>query len=280
MGSVRLKVNLEKFRNQIQSQKLKGTQILTAVHEGRDNITPARNKFLTWDEFNTTLLKNAFEVHGSLTISPENEYGQHDLDILNLKFGTPSEDAEVAELLKRIIEEKLRTLDSINDRVELWAEVSPEPSLASGGNEIFLVHGRDHATRETIRGFLGRATEREIIVLDETAGKGADILGKLLTQASRAAFAVVLLPGDDKGCLASSDDLKPRARQNVILELGLFIGLLGREKVTCVYQEGVELPSDYLGVSYVALDNNRGWQIDLVRELRTAGIDASIDKLL
>jgi predicted nucleotide-binding protein len=100
-------------------------------------------------------------------------------------------------------------------------------------------------------------------VLDEEPGRGADILGKLLANAQKAAYAVVLLTGDDEGRVIGAPDLQRRARQNVILELGLFIGLLGRDKVIALYEPGVEIPSDHLGVTYVELDPNKAWRIDL-----------------
>ena len=46
-------------------------------------------------------------------------------------------------------------------------------------------------------------------------------------------------------------ELRPRARQKVVLELGLFIGKLGRANVCALYSDGVEIPSDYHGVLYV-----------------------------
>lgn len=112
------------------------------------------------------------------------------------------------------------------------------------------------------------------------AGQGADILGKLLEHAQKAAYAVVLLTGDDEGGLMGGGSLQRRARQNVILELGLFLGLLGRNKVAALHEPGVEIPSDYLGVTYVPLDPNKAWRMGLVSELRAAGIEASLDKLL
>ena len=63
----------------------------------------------------------------------------------------------------------------------------------------------------------------------------------------------------------------------MILELGLFIGLLGRDKVAAVYQSGVEIPSDYAGVLYVKLDADGGWKLKLASELRSAGVDVNLN---
>ena len=91
-------------------------------------------------------------------------------------------------------------------------------------------------------------------------------------------FAVVLLTPDDVGALREKKpELHPRARQNVILELGFFIGRLGRERVCVLKKDVVEAPSDYEGVAYTDLDDGGGWKIELVRELKSAGfgIDTS-----
>ena len=87
-------------------------------------------------------------------------------------------------------------------------------------------------------------------------------------------FAAVLLTPDDKGFLAtdSADKAKPRARQNVILELGFFFGRIGKESVCPLYTHGVELPSDYDGVAYVELDAGGAWKMILAREMKAAGL--------
>ena len=78
-------------------------------------------------------------------------------------------------------------------------------------------------------------------------------------------------PDDDVG--------RTRARQNVILELGFFMAKLGRGRI-CILKAGeLEIPSDIQGVVYIEMDDKGAWQIDLARELRTAGLPASLDRL-
>ncbi|MFC5835968.1 TIR domain-containing protein [Nonomuraea insulae] len=280
MGSVRLVRDIEEMRSQIDDRMDLGRKIQEAPRKHRHEILEFQNQFLDWDDYNSSLLQGAFEVQGSLTVSPKSEYGIQDIHVLNIKLGAVVSDERTISIIEAALEAKLRTLASIRNRLPVWSEVASVPELKSSGDGIFLVHGRDHGMREAVRGFLERLTSRSVIVLDETAGAGSDILGKLLAQAIHASYAVVLLTGDDEGCLAGSGDVKRRARQNVILELGLFIGLLGRDKVTVLYEDGVEIPSDYLGVSYVELDHSKGWQLHLARELRAAGIEASLNRIL
>lgn len=81
---------------------------------------------------------------------------------------------------------------------------------------------------------------------------------------------------------ASTDELRFRARQNVVLELGYFLGKLGRDKVVALYREKAdfEMPSDYSGVLFVPFDSQGRWQFDLVRELKASGYDVDANRLL
>lgn len=67
-------------------------------------------------------------------------------------------------------------------------------------------------------------------------------------------------------------ELRPRARQNVILELGYFLGRLGRDRVVVLNEETIEAPSEIRGIAYVALDPAGRWRYDLARELAAAGL--------
>ena len=91
----------------------------------------------------------------------------------------------------------------------------------------------------------------------------------------------MLLTPDDRGgpVAAAYDEQKLRARQNVILELGYFVGTLGRGKVCMLYVEGIERPSDIDGVGYVALDKGKAWRLAVALELKTVFPDLDLNKL-
>ena len=89
-------------------------------------------------------------------------------------------------------------------------------------------------------------------------------------------FAVVLVTPDDNGAKEDSD-AKPRARQNVVFELGFFIGVLGQDRVCALMKGNVEKPSDFEGVVYVAFEDGR-WQLDLARELKAAGYEIDMNR--
>ncbi len=134
--------------------------------------------------------------------------------------------------------------------------------------DIFVVHGHDEGARESVARFLEKLGFRPII-LHEQANRGKTIVEKVEAH-SNVSFAVVLLTPDDVGG-KSGAELGPRARQNVILELGYFIGLLGRERVCALKRGDVEVPTDFAGIVYVAFEEGSDWRHGLAKELRAAG---------
>ena len=145
--------------------------------------------------------------------------------------------------------------------------------------DVFVAHGRDDGTRETVARFLQKIEFRPII-LNEKPSQGRTIIEKF-ERHGHAAFAIALLTPDDVGALASeSNNLKRRARQNVIFEFGYFMGRLGRERVCAIVGDGVEIPSDYDGVVYIKLDDRGAWKLELVREMQAAGLDVDANRAL
>ncbi|SRR6266568_2036725 len=143
--------------------------------------------------------------------------------------------------------------------------------------DVFIVHGRDDAPKQTVARFLERVGLNAII-LHEQSNRGRTVIEKFEDHAA-VQFAVVSLTPDDIGRLATEDDSasEPRARQNVVFEMGYFIGRIGRSRVFPLKVGGVEIPSDYSGVVYTEMDSRGGWKGDLVRELKAAGfvVDAN-----
>jgi len=137
--------------------------------------------------------------------------------------------------------------------------------------KVWVIHGRNGEMKEKVARFLMKLG-LEPVILDEQAARGRTLIEKLEAQ-TPLAFAVVLLTGDDIGALAAEPSrLRPRARQNVIFELGFSIAKLGRACVCVLYEEGVELPSDFRGVEYKPLDTAGAWRRQLARELLEAGL--------
>ncbi len=181
---------------------------------------------------------------------------------------------------------KARLESMIEEIEEYWedenqASITPisQDDGSTNTNEIFIVHGRDNETKETIARFLERLDIKPVI-LHEQPNQGRTIIEKF-EQHAQVGFAVALLTPDDVGAFQEdAGNLKPRARQNVVFEFGYFIGRLGRNRVCALTKGDVEIPSDYDGVVYIPLDDAGGWKIKLVKELQGAGIDVDANRAL
>lgn len=154
----------------------------------------------------------------------------------------------------------------------------PAPPASTSSSEdrtgIFIVHGHDEAALNSIRIYVHELTGVVPISLAEQAGRGDTIIEKFERYGSTTAFVIVLLTPDDVGHTLAEHEAgsvpNPRARQNVVLELGYFIGRIGRENVV-VIDADVERPSDLMGLSYVAYPKSN-WKDDLRKELKAAGL--------
>lgn len=176
-------------------------------------------------------------------------------------------------LFQKAVRERLQWLGALGRAFSsrAGAEDSKRPVMPPSG-KVFVVHGRNEVTRERVARYLEKLG-LEPVILHEKPNAGRTIIEEFIDY-SDASFAVILLTGDDVGRLASDpgDREKPRARQNVIMELGFFLGKLGRKNVCALYEPGVGIPSDYQGVLFVELDEHNGWKPLLARELKAAGI--------
>lgn len=143
--------------------------------------------------------------------------------------------------------------------------------------KVFIVHGHDDGAREMVARFLEKIG-LEAVILHEQANQGRTVIEKVVAHGD-VGFAVVLLTPDDEGSVKGGT-LEPRPRQNVLLELGYFIGRLGRDKV-CALKRGIlEIPSDFAGVVWEQMDAGGGWKQSLARELQAAGHEIDWNKVM
>lgn len=139
-------------------------------------------------------------------------------------------------------------------------------------SKVFVSHGHCEKAREDVSTFL-TSIGLEPIILAEQPGGGRAIIEKF-EDYSKVGFAVILLTGDDIGRDKSkpeSDNL-PRARQNVIMELGYFIAKLGRGRVYVLIQEGVEIPSNISGTIPIPFADDGKWKTSLAKEMDYGGL--------
>ena len=149
----------------------------------------------------------------------------------------------------------------------------------SQGNRVFLVHGHDEAAKQSAARLI-EGLGLPLIILHEQPNQGRTVIEKFVGY-SDVAYAVVLFTADDRGGKHDDtyDEQRPRARQNVIFELGFFIGKLGRERVCALYQAGVDIPSDYNGVLFVELDEGGAWKTKLAQEMQALGLPVDLNNV-
>ena len=177
------------------------------------------------------------------------------------------------QTLKELFEERIA--DAVP--VEASAPVT-QAKRRFGTRRVFVVHGHDNGTKETIARYL-KMLDLEAVILHEQPNQGRTVIEKFEAHAD-VDFAVVLFTPDDVGYPAASpEEARPRARQNVVLEFGFFMAALGRQRVCVLYRGDVEVPSDYAGVLYLPLDNAGAWRFLLARELKNVGIDIDLNNV-
>jgi len=156
---------------------------------------------------------------------------------------------------------------------------SGQPTATSGDfTKVFVVHGHDGEPKAEVARFIEQLGFKAV-VLHELPNRGRTIITKFREVAAGAGFAVILMTPDDHGGIAGQDT-RPRARQNVIFELGFFIGTLGPDRVAALVKGGVERPSDFEGVAYTELDASGAWKQALGQELQAAGFKIDWNKVM
>lgn len=174
-------------------------------------------------------------------------------------------------------------LTDINERLkglEYRLSVSAEgTNNRPFSRRVFIVHGRNGELKNELARLLERLNF-EPIILHELADRGDTIFAKLIGQMSDVGFAFVLLTPDDVGGAAPTTT-KPRARQNVVFEHGLFVGHLRSDRVCAITKGEIELPSDLHGVLYKPIPSDgsiASIMYDIIKELKAAGyeVDANL----
>jgi predicted nucleotide-binding protein len=167
--------------------------------------------------------------------------------------------------------------------------------ISSPRRDVFIVHGIDHEPVKELKGILLELGLNPIVLHEQPSGSRTII--EKLEKYSDVGFAFAILTPDDRGLQGSppggfpsgvfpygipksgaefgtwlATSLKPRARQNVVLEFGYLIGKLGRDKVCCLYKGNVELPSDMQGIVYIQfIQSANECRDQIIAELKAAG---------
>ena len=162
--------------------------------------------------------------------------------------------------------------------------------IESEEKQIFIVYGHDHTSREQLELILKKLDLNHSKIVNDS---GMTIIEALEKKVSEIHCGIVLLTADDlaiskhdyKKKSSTGEPIEPfltkRARQNVILELGMLIPVLGRENIIVLRKEGVEVPSDMSGVFYIGFENHIKETVQrMARRLKDIGFEISADNLL
>ena len=259
----------------IQAQIEKGQQLRNKELRTKDALKEVRLECSKWSRYNKELLLRLFD-NSTMADEYDRFYG-----------GGISMDPTLPQMIddfREDMDDSINRLEAIRDRLDLIPESSASPLPATSpaastqiGTDVFIVHGHDTAAKETVARFIEKLGLMAIILHEQTSA-GRTIIEKFEAYAN-VDFAIVLLTPDDIGAPRDkATDGKPRARQNVIFELGYFIGRHGRQRVCAIYKEGVELPSDFKDVLYVLMDSGGAWKLTSVQEMKYAGLPVDMNK--
>jgi len=164
------------------------------------------------------------------------------------------------------------------------AEIDVPPASASvtcptlDQSKVFIVHGQDDAAKLSVARFVEQLGFKPII-LHEQASSGKTIIAKIESYTD-VGFGIVLYTPCDLGKKAHDPELRARARQNVVFEHGYLIGKLGGERVCPLVKGDIETPNDISGIVYVQLDDHGAWKIQLAKEMRSAGYQIDMNKVI
>jgi predicted nucleotide-binding protein len=156
-------------------------------------------------------------------------------------------------------------------------QASPVATAQPNASKVFIVHGHDSVAREQLE-LVVHKLGLDPFVLQNTGGSGLTIIEALESEIGprngAAKFGIVLLTPDDVGYAKAAGDkeAQPRARQNVVLEMGMLISALGRKNVAILKKQHLEVPSDAQGILYISFNDHVKEAVPkLVDRLRSAG---------
>lgn len=215
-------------------------------------------------------------------------------DLSGFKFGCEMIRRRVPTILMtkvpdfRVVRSRLNSVfpDTLSTPMNFFGKSEPAEDLVKlveqtlRGRNVFIVHGRDITARERVELCVHNMGLYPVVLQNEP-GYTEPIYNKLEAY-SNVAFVIVLMTPDDTGGLQAPDlELHPRARQNVIYELGYFMGKYGKRHIAVLMSEHVDLFkgfSDFYGVEYISFDKADKWKQTLYQRIKATGLEVRMPK--
>ena len=264
-----LRIPLKEAEKLLNKSINEGTGILETPISNINQWKNSEKKFNHWNGENYEILKNIFKKNTIAKDYSSSGWAIGRIFISNLKL-----DDKIAKLQKDI-EEKINKLNSIKMSLGVL-ESKTEEKKESEKNKVFFIHGSDCEIKVEVIEFI-KSLGLKPIILKELAAAGKTLIDEIQNQ-SDVKYAIALLTPDNVGGVYS-EELRFRPTQNVILEVGFFVGKYGRKNVSALHTEDTELPADYHGFEYIKIFSNDGWKIILAKELKEAGFNIDLNKI-
>ena len=237
------------------------------------NMTRGSSRFLVWHKAVIRALKAIFGENDDRV----KQFTDIRFSLVSATLSTPADESQKAYYSG--FDHAIWYLNDVFEEIPDINGVIEEQHVSDKlGTDIFIVHGHDNETKqETAR--LIEHLKLKPIILHERPNNGRTVVEKLQQESKTAGYAVILLTPDDLGTIKGNDKFENRARQNVVLELGYFLGKLGIKKVCVLLKGDLAIPSDFEGVVYIPLDKSGRWKYTLANELEEAGFSIDLKNI-
>ncbi len=274
----KLIISKSDFKSQIEERIQSGEELTKRSIQNSNDLELLQKDFRLWSDYNSELLKQSFD-------NPNNEYLKEYDDRgswIGLYSDYRRDPSKAVQDSFEKVEKKLEELTMIHSKISLIKSEVPEGNTKESiteidRNKVFIVHGHDEAAKFETARFVEKLGF-EPIILHEQVNSGQTIIEKIENN-TNVGFGIVLYTPCDIGAKKGyEDNLKTRARQNVVFEHGYLIGKIGRKNVVALVKDNVETPNDISGVVYVSM--NGDWKLELAKELRATGYDVDMNKVI
>lgn len=248
----------------------------------KEEQTAFFNEFHKWDARNEEIFTRAFVDANNTDLDGYRQKGRNYFI------------SDVVVEQKQTITKLVAYLQGFIERIDLIpcnasAATNEKSQLEISSDKVFIVHGHGELVKVTVARTLERLGLKPII-LHEQEDYGNTIIEKFESNANDVGFAVVLLTSDDLGISkkdidkAKAEGIEPqpseRARQNVVFEMGYFMGKLDRAHVFLLLEYGVEKPGDLDGIVYTPIDPEGMWKVKLAKRLKAMGYKINLDSII
>jgi len=183
---------------------------------------------------------------------------------------------------KAKLRETSNASNSLLQKVKLLFEppkLGKEKTNQIRSNKIFVIHGQDNEMKLEVTQTLQKL-ELDPIILHENPKIAQNIIENIADY-EHISFAIVILSPDHLVYPKKQNQDEPKhvTEQNVIFELGYFLGKLGKQNVVVIYKKmkDFKIPNNYNGILWIEYKN--GWYFDLIKVLKERNFDVDANKL-